>query len=182
MTELEKALTGMRYDARDAEVQNYTANVKDILHEISRRKPSDPEARRMLYDLLGESNEYVFIEPGFRCVFGKNIHFKGMAMVNYNCTFLDSAEIVIGHLSLIGPGCFLICTNHAVDAEERLRGVFNNRPIVIGEKVWLGANVTVCPGVTIGDGCVVGAGSVVTRDIPAHTVAAGNPCRVIRNI
>ena len=56
------------------------------------------------------------------------------------------------------------------------------KPVHIGDNVWLGANVVVCPGVTIGDGCVIGAGAVVTRDIPPRTFAAGNPCRVIREI
>ncbi len=111
---------------------------------------------------------------------GKNIHFKGTAFVNLNCTFLDSNIITIGHCALIGPGCSLICTNHALDPTERLKGVFNDRPITIGENVWLGANVTVLPGVTIGDRAVIGAGSVVTHDIPADSIAVGNPCRVVR--
>ncbi|MBQ8401386.1 MAG: sugar O-acetyltransferase, partial [Clostridia bacterium] len=56
------------------------------------------------------------------------------------------------------------------------------KPVTIGNNCWFGANVVVCPGVTIGDGCVIGAGAVVTRDIPANSFAAGNPCRVIREI
>ncbi len=53
-------------------------------------------------------------------------------------------------------------------------------PITIGNNVWLGGGVIVCPGVTIGENSVIGAGSVVTRDVPSHTFAAGNPCRAIR--
>lgn len=56
------------------------------------------------------------------------------------------------------------------------------KPITIGSNCWLASNVTVCGGVTIGEGSVIGAGSVVTRDIPAGVLAAGNPCRVIREI
>ena len=78
--------------------------------------------------------------------------------------------------------CNLICTNHSLDALERRNGVFNNKPITIGDNVWIGANVTVLPGVTIGDGAVIGAGYVVTKDIPANVVAVGNPCRVLRKI
>lgn len=182
MTELEKALSGMPYGSRDKEVKKYLERVKDICWECGRLKPGDPKRQKLLNSLFGQSSEYVFIEPGFQCVFGKNIYFKGMAMLNYNCILLDSARIEIGHKTLIGPGCSLICTNHSVDAEERLQGVFRNREIVIGSKVWLGANVTVCPGVTIGDRAVIGAGSVVTKDIPAEVVAAGNPCRVLRPI
>jgi acetyltransferase-like isoleucine patch superfamily enzyme len=60
--------------------------------------------------------------------------------------------------------------------------MFDNRPITIGNKVWIGGNVTILPGVTIGDEAVIGAGSVVTKDIPAGVVAVGNPCKVLRKI
>ena len=58
--------------------------------------------------------------------------------------------------------------------------MFDNRPIAIGNRVWIGANVTILPGVTIGDEAVIGAGSVVTKDIPAVVVAVGNPCLALR--
>ena len=103
-------------------------------------------------------------------------------MINMNCTFLDSNIITIGHCALIGPGCNLICTNHALNGEERLKGLFNDKPINIGSNVWLGANVTILPGVTIGDNAIIGAGSVVTKDIPSNVIAFGNPCKVSREI
>ena len=182
MTELEKALHGLPYNSRDPEVQAYTASVAKLCHQFNQLSPDDPERREILTKLFGERSDYVFVESGFQCVFGKNIHFQGMAMLNFNCTLLDSASITIGHLTLIGPGCSLICTNHSIDPEERLKGIFHNKPITIGSRVWLGANVTVCPGVTIGDDTVIGAGSVVTWNIPAGVVAAGNPCRVLRPV
>lgn len=82
----------------------------------------------------------------------------------------------------MAPAVHIICTNHAIDADERLRGEFNNQPITIGDRVWIGGNVTILPGVTIGDEAVIGAGSVVTKDIPSGVVAVGNPCRVLRKI
>lgn len=182
MTETEKALAGLDYDSRDTGVAEYQARVKRMVHEFNRLPPDDPGRSSILSELVGGYNQYVFIESGFQCVFGRNIHFKGMAMLNFNCTLLDSNIITIGDCTLIGPGCSLICTNHAVDAADRLKGVFHNRPITIGDRVWLGANVTVLPGVTIGDEAVIGAGSVVTHDIPPGVVAAGNPCRVLRSI
>lgn len=182
MTELEKALCGMRYASRDPEVVQFQNNVKDLCFELGRLKPSDPQRSEIIAELLGTHNPYLRIEPGFQCTFGRNIHFKGMAMVNYNCTFLDSQPITIGDMTLIGPGSSIICTNHSVNAEERLNGLFDDKPITIGDCVWLGANVTVCPGVTIGDNSVIGAGSVVTKDVPPNVVAAGNPCRVIRPV
>ena len=182
MTELEKALSGVPYDSRDAEVNEFQLQVKRACHEFNHLLPDDPRRAEILAGLVTGYNPYVFVEPGFRCTFGKNIHFEGMAILNFDCTLLDSNIITIGDRTLIGPGCHLICTNHSLDAGERLRGLFDNRPIGIGARVWLGANVTVLPGVTIGDEAVIGAGSVVTRDVPAGVVAVGNPCRVLREI
>ena len=144
--------------------------------------PDDTERSRIIGQLVDGNSDYIFIESGFQCAFGKNIHFKGMAILNFNCILLDSASITIGNRTLIGPGSIITCTNNSLDPKERIAGVFNNKPITIGDDVWLGANVTVCPGVTIGDSAVIGAGAVVTKDIPANVVAVGNPCRVLREV
>ena len=182
MTELEKALSGKQFDRRDEEIRNFQSKVKDLCFDFNHTKPSDSMRTDIIKNLVTGYNPYVFIESGFECVFGKNIHFKGMAMINYGCTFLDSNIITIGHCALIGPWCKLICTNHALDGEERLKGLFNDKPITIEENVWLGANVTVLPGVTIGKNSVIGAGSIVTKDIPENVIAVGNPCKVLREI
>lgn len=182
MTELEKALNGEDFNSRDPEIQQFQNQVKEMWHEYNHLSPNDPKKKEILKELVTGYNDYVFIEPQFKCVFGKNIHFKGMAILNFDCILLDTKIITIGDRTLIGPGCSLICTNHSIDSEERLKGEFNNKPITIGNRVWMGANVTVCPGVTIGDNTVIGAGSVVTKDIPANVVAVGNPCKVLREI
>lgn len=182
MTELEKALSGKQFDRRDEEIRNFQSKVKDLCFDFNHTKPSDSKRTEIIKNLVTGYNPYVFIESGFECVFGKNIHFKGMAMINYGCTFLDSNIITIGHCALIGPGCKLICTNHALDGEERLKGLFNDKPITIEENVWLGANVTILPGVTIGKNSVIGAGSIVTKDIPENVIAVGNPCKILREI
>ncbi|MFR0540249.1 sugar O-acetyltransferase [Lactobacillus delbrueckii] len=182
MTELEKALAGEQFDRRAVDVREFQSHVKDLCFDFNNTRPSDPKRAKIVEELVTGYNPYVFIESGFNCVFGKNIHFEGMAMINYGCTFLDSNIITIGKCALIGPGCQIICTNHALDGEERLKGLFNDKPVHIGENAWLGANVTVLPGVTIGKNAVIGAGSVVTKDIPENTIAVGNPCRVLREI
>ena len=145
-------------------------------------KPNDPTRKRYFQELFGSYNTSITIEPGFRCTYGKNTHFKGYAYVNYDCIFLDTNLITVGDRTLIGPKCSLICTNHALDKDERMAGLFNNGPITLGDYVWLGGGVTICPGVTIGKGSVIGAGSVVTKDVPADVIAAGNPCKVIRKV
>lgn len=182
MTELEKAFNGEQFSRRDKEVSEHMAKVKELCFEFNNTKPSDPKRNEIINELVTGYNQYVFIESGFNCVIGKNIHFKGMAMINMNCTFLDSNIITIGHCALIGPECNIICTNHALDSNERLKGIFNDKPISIGANVWLGANVTVLPGVTIGDNTIIGAGSVVTKDIPSNVIAVGNPCKVLREV
>lgn len=182
MTELEKALSGKSYNSTDMEVIMYQQKVKQLLHEFNHAAPDDPRRNELLHELVTGDHPYLSIESDFKCIFGKNIRFKGLAMVNYNCTFLDADIITIGNMVLIGPGCCIVCTNHALCTDERLAGMFDNKPVTIGDNVWLGANVTVLPGVTIGDGAVIGAGSVVTKDIPANVIAVGNPCRVLREI
>ena len=82
----------------------------------------------------------------------------------------------------IAPNCGFYTAGHPLDAEQRNLGLEYAWPITVGDNVWIGANVTVLPGVTIGSNTVIAAGSVVTRDIPAGVVAAGNPCRVLRAI
>lgn len=95
---------------------------------------------------------------------------------------LDNGPITIGDYVWIAPMVGLFTVNHALDFEERKAGACRAKPIVIGDGVWLGGHVTVLGGVTIGEGAVIGAGSVVTRDIPPHTIAVGNPARVVREI
>ena len=85
-------------------------------------------------------------------------------------------------LTFIEPGVCLACSGHSVHAAQRTVGIGTSAPITLGRDVWIGANATVCGGVTIGEGCVIGAGSVVTKDIPPHSLAVGNPCRVLREI
>ena len=115
----------------------------------------------------------------FRCDFGFNIFLGKDVLVNYNCTFLDSARITIGDYTKIGPDCHLVTAIHPMDHMERRTRIVRGEPITIGDDCWIGANVTVLPGVTIGDRCVIGAGSVVTKDVPDDSVYAGNPARNI---
>ena len=99
-------------------------------------------------------------------------------VVNLGCRFQDTGGITIGDGTLIGHGSTLTTLNHSIDPDKRADMV--PAPIVIGRKVWLGAAVTIVPGVTIGDGAIIGAGAVVTKDVPAHTIVAGVPAKVIR--
>jgi maltose O-acetyltransferase len=122
------------------------------------------------------------IEPPFQCEYGCNISLGEQVFFNFNCVVLDVAPVRIGARVLIGPGVQIYTATHPLSAEQRKAGLEAGRRIDIGDDVWIGGGAILCPGVRIGSGSVIGAGSVVTRDLPHGVLAAGNPCRVIREI
>ncbi len=160
------------------------AKARRLCWKFNNSDPDDPKAQRdILMRLFGTYYSSVYLMPSFRCDFGFNIHFKGFALVNYNCVFLDTSPIHIGRSVLIGPGVVLACAGHPIHPEQRCSSALEtSEPITIEDGVWIGANSTVCGGVTIGEGSVIGAGSVVTSDIPKGVIAAGVPCKVLREI
>lgn len=133
-------------------------------------------------ELFKSAGERVWIEPDFRCEFGKNIIIEDDVYINFGCVILDCAEIIIGSHTLIGPNVGIYAANHSLYSKERINGGCVGKPIHIGKNVWLGGDVKVLPGVTIGDNTVIGTGSIVTKDIPSNVIAVGNPCKVIREI
>ena len=118
----------------------------------------------------------------FRCEFGFNITIGNNFFANFDCIMLDGNLITIGDNVLLGPRVGLYTANHALDARERIMGGCYAHPIVIEDNVWIGAGVHIMGGVTIGRNSVIGAGSVVTKDVPENVIAAGVPCKVIREI
>ena len=131
---------------------------------------------------LSQIKDSVWIEPPFFCDYGYNIKLKGKFYANHNCIILDVCHVEFGDNILMGPNVQIYTATHPMSPQARLSVQELGKPISIGNNVWIGGSAVICPGVTIGDNCVIGAGSVVTRDIPANTFAAGNPCRVIKNI
>ena len=194
MTELEKCMAGEWYDCHSPELIEAKAKAS----EWCRRYNATPysrrsERRKMLDELFGAVGTNVSVGNNFTCDFGRNIYIGSNVSVNLNCTFIDCNRITIGNDVLIAPCVHLTTSSHPVELIERLNPKWNPdsiefrwrtyaKPINIGNGCWIGANVVVLPGVTIGEGTVIGAGSVVTKNIPANVVAAGNPCRVIRRI
>lgn len=156
---------------------------KKLCLEYNKTSPDENQLREeILKNLFGTYNPQVFIEPDFHCDYGFNIHFHGFALVNYNCTILDTSCVSIGAKAFIAPGVCIACAGHAIDPEQRTEGINTSKPITIKDNVWIGANSVICGGVTIGEGSVIGAGSVVVSDIPDGVIAVGNPCRVKRFI
>ena len=153
----------------------------------------DAEKRKeILAELMPDRADGVYLQGPIYFDFGKNIKMGKNSFANFNFTALDICEITIGDNVFIGPNVSLLTPKHPLCWQDR-NPYFNEKtgrttdkeygaPITIGDNCWIAGDVTVCAGVTIGEGCVIGAGSVVTRDIPANSLAFGNPCRVSRKI
>ncbi|MDA3965764.1 MULTISPECIES: sugar O-acetyltransferase [Enterococcus] len=172
----------MYNDLADTLIQTRQTTMRALLTYNNLYGTDEPARKKILSDLLGSVGESAFFELGFRCEFGKHIHIGERFYSNFDCILLDGAEIRIGDDVLFGPRVGIFTTNHAIDPEERAAGACYAKPVSIGNKVWLGANVTVNQGVTIGENTIIGSGSVVTKDIPANVIAVGNPCRILRTI
>ena len=143
---------------------------------------SSAEREEILRRLLKSIGKGVYFEPTFRCEFGYNISIGDSFYANFDCVMLDGGGIEIGDHVLFGPRVGIYTSNHAIDARERAAGACYAKKVKIGNNVWIGAGVHINQGVTIGDNTVVGSGSVVTKSIPSNVVAAGVPCKVIREI
>lgn len=181
MTNPQRRDAQLPYISDDA-VMEEQRRTRAILQKLNTIDISDFEGIGRLVQELLQTDETPFINPPFHCDYGHHIQVGKNFFANYNCTFLDVAAITFGDNCLLGPSVSIYTAGHPVHPVSRRSAYEYGIPVTIGNDVWLGGGTIVCPGVTIGDGCVIGAGSVVTRDIPPYTIAAGNPCRVIRAI
>ena len=184
MTEKEKMLAGQVYSAVDADLLKELEEVREVIHRYNALAPSMQEERlSLLKGLLGSiGDEEIIINQPFFCDYGKQIRVGKHFFANFHFTVLDEAPVTIGDDCFIGPNVSIYTACHSTDPIERNSRREWAEPVTIGNNVWLGGSVTILPGVTIGDNVTIGAGSVVTHNIPANVVAAGNPCKVIREI
>lgn len=181
-TEKEKMLAGQVYNpGQDVELMAELAACKAKCLRYN-QLTAGAEKKELLKEILGQTSENCHIEPNFWCDYGWNIKVGNNFYANHNLTVLDAGGVTFGDNVFIGPDCGFYTSGHPLDAERRNAGLEYAYPITVGNNVWIGGGVRVVPGVSIGDNSVIGAGSVVVKDIPANSVAAGNPCRVIRQI
>lgn len=166
----------------DEAVMEEQRRTRAILQKLNTIDVSDFEGIAALVRELLQTEEEPFINPPFYCDYGNHIKVGKNFFANYNCTFLDVAAITFGDNCLLGPNVSIYTAGHPVHPLSRNSRYEYGIAVTVGNDVWLGGCTVICPGVTIGDGCVIGAGSVVTKDIPPYSIAAGNPCRVIRTI
>ena len=182
MTEKELQQAGMLYKLDDDLLAAHW-NSKRITRLLNATLESEvPRRKELVRELFAFAGENAYVEPPFYCDYGYNVSVGKNFFCNYDCVFLDCGKITIGDEVMFGPKVSLYTANHPIDPVVRSHHHDHGIPITVGSNVWIGGNTVVCPGVNIGDNTVIGAGSVVTHDIPANVVAAGNPCRVIRPI
>ena len=181
-TEREKMLAGELYDPFDPELVAGRARARDLCQDLNATREEEArERRRILEELFATGGDTVWMQPPFFCDYGSNIELGERVFFNFNCTVLDVCRVRIGSFSLFGPAVQIYTPMHPFNAALRRRQEFG-KAVEIGSDVWVGGGAIILPGVRIGPRAVIGAGSIVSRDIPEGVFAAGNPCRVIREI
>ena len=181
-TERAKMLAGDLYDPMDAELVAGRERARDLCQSLNATREAEADKRRtLLRELFGSGGDSVLMQPPFYCDYGSNIHLGERVFFNFNCVVLDVCSVRIGDFTLFGPAVQIYTATHPMEASLRRRQELG-KPVEIGADVWVGGGAIILPGVRIGSQAVIGAGSVVTRDVPEHTFAAGNPCRVVRRI
>lgn len=181
MTMKERRDAGLAYIS-DASIMEEQAVCRKLLQKLNFMDRSDFNGiAEVVKELLGKS-EGAFINPPFYCDYGSHIEVGKNFFANYNCTILDVAKVKIGDYCQMAPNVSIYTAGHPVYPDTRNSMYEYGKEITIGDNVWIGGNTVICPGVHIGNNVVIGAGSVVTKDIPDWSIAAGNPCRVLRTI
>lgn len=180
--EKKKMINGELYRPADQRLRDERVNARHLIHRFNHTAPDEQAIRgELLEQLLGQSLN-AYIEPPFRCDYGYNIFLGTNFYANFDCVILDVCPVHIGENCMLAPGVHIYTATHPLDAETRNSGIEFGKPVTIGNNVWIGGRAVINPGVTIGDNVVVGAGSVVTKNVPANTVVAGNPARVIKTV
>ncbi|MBO4383776.1 MAG: sugar O-acetyltransferase, partial [Clostridia bacterium] len=158
--------------------------IMDRLWEFNQLKPSDLKGKEAyMKEVFAECGENCYIELPFYANWGgAHVHFGNNVYANFHLTLIDDGHIYVGDNVMFAPNVTVATPGHPVDPDLRRKGLQFNKDVHIGSNVWVGAGAVILPGVTIGENTVIGAGSVVTKDIPPNVVAAGNPCRVLREI
>lgn len=176
--DLEGELVDMN-DPECAKILAVITNTIKLTHKFNSKAHSPKKSRKLFGKIIGQKlDSKSWIIPPFYVDFGKNIRVGKNFFMNQACTFMDRGGITIGDDVFIAPKVCLTTINHDFDPYNR-QATFC-KPIVIGNRVWIGINVTICPGVSVSDNAIIAAGSVVTKDVPANAIVGGNPAKVLK--
>lgn len=183
MSALQQMRAGERYWINDPGLIEIRDTTRDLAAEYNHLPRSAREQQRtILQRLFAAIGDDVHFEKQINIDYGINTTIGSHVFINFNFTLLDCAPVSIGDHVFIGPNVQIYTAHHPLDSASRDQHIGWAEPVTIGNHVWIGGNCVIMPGVSIGDGAVIGAGSVVTRDIPANSLAFGHPCRVQRQI
>ena len=191
MNEAKKMIAGKIYDPSNQRLTEMRKRAHQLSQKYNSLYEDDPERKKILDELIPHQGKGLFLQGPIYFDYGTFTTFGKNCYANFNFTVLDICPVSIGDDVFFGPNCTIATPMHPLKWQERNIKYKGNgaayddeygKPITICSNCWIASNVTIVGGVTIGEGCVIGAGSVVTRDIPPHSLAAGNPCRVLRKI
>ncbi len=184
MTQYERMINGLIYDACDKEIMEMQRPFKEKLWEFNQLGPLDSDKKEAyMKEVFAECGDYCYIELPFRASWGgSHVHFGTGIYANYNLTLVDDGHIYVGNRVLFAPNVVVTTANHPLDPDLRRYEMQYNRNVYIEDNVWIGTGAIILAGVHIGKNSVIGAGSVVTRNIPENVLAVGNPCRPVREI
>lgn len=181
MTNQERRDAHLAYIA-DGPIFEELAKTRGLVQKLNTIDRTDGEGILKIIQELLQTEQSPCIVPPFYCDYGSHISVGKNFFANYNCTLLDVGRITFGDNCMLAPNVAIYTAGHPLHPDSRNSGYEYGADVVIGSNVWIGGSVVITPGVHIGDCCVIGAGSVVTKDIPAWSLAAGNPCQIIREI
>lgn len=181
MNNIERRDLEMAYISDESVMEEQKICRRKVLRLNTVDRADFEEIGKIVKELLGKSED-AFINPPFYCDYGNHIEVGKNLFINYNCTIVDVAKVIIGDNCMLAPNVAIYTAGHPVHPVSRNSMYEYGKEVTIGDNVWVGGNAVILPGVHIGSNTVIGAGSVVTGDIPDWVVAGGNPCRVIRKI
>lgn len=173
----QKMITGQEYNCFEPELNQLWQRQQALNHQTNLNPDTNFDST-----LLPHIADSAMIMKPLFISYGLHLHLDEQVFINVNCTLQDNAPITIGKQTMLGPNVQLYTASHPLEAQPRAQGLETAKAITIGERVWVGGGAIILPGVTIENEAVIAAGSVVTKDVKAKQVVAGNPAREIKTL